>query len=616
MNEKDQVIYTNMLMPKAEILNSVKANGLINSKRIEKIATLDSSLVFDSSQTFTSLEAASVQSDNKISLIDFRHWYENVLWKNGKDDNQVVNGNWKISKAFLDDDVFGNGFINQRPINEIERNLATNINGVELALGNYAEQYSDMCEKMQHRAENYAQNSIYILKYFESSFKIIESSEIFSYFSFKTKDRNYLLVNTKCETHIYKWSHEHENFMKVNSVDTGVVYNWIKLEPQSNKGSDEGVFIITNSRMKAGGECTYGGLNSWKLIDDQLINMVKISSEDDILELHADSTNTNSFYALNITDHVISFDFYGRILEEWTLPAESLSYNFLPSGILSGLNLHNGRRVYSLDSKFLRRHKRNFYPEQQSSRSKRSPTFSFNMPTLPSKERKHFVPTIPQKPIEATSKRLDFMSKLREAGEIIMTSFNIETERIKNLKPTIDETKNDIKLAKLKNETNKLLFVINSPNISSFKKNLNVSMKQDRILTGKLFTTLNEIENSDKSETHKTTEAPIQSSTTLPEDDITTTTQNSLLTNIRIIMPPDEIGNEATTSEQGSPAIEDLNKESFYSLGVDKQIEIAAVQGSGVRNMENNYIPEKELGEVTVLYVGVNNKQYSTTVRC
>lgn len=571
MNENDQIVYTDVLLPATTVLKSVKVKGLINSKRIDKIATLNSPLNFDSSLTFLNLEVPSIITDDKISLINVTEWYDNAVWKNGRD-TQVITGDWQINEAFLDEDVYGNGQINQKPINEIERNLKINVNAIEMALGNYTGEYSEMCQKLQSRTENYAQNSIYLLKYFESNFKIKENSIISSYFVVKTEDRSFLLVNTKCDTHIYKWNQVHENFTKISTVETGVIQNWTKLKPKSI-GKD--VFVVTNS---VNNECPNGnGLNSWKLFDDTLMHLVKISSDDKIRELHVDEDNENSFYALIVTENVnqvINYDVFGRVMESWILPAESSSYNFLPSGILPGVNLHNGRRIFSLDSRYHRRVKR---------------TFSLNMPEF--NERKHSIPVIPSKPIGKTTKRLDFMSKVQKTGEVIRRTMNIETEITKPMKLTTlnEQTKFNTKLSKLKNETNKLLFVINSPNISNLKQNFNMTMKPSKISNESPFDILKKLDNySEAPETTTTTQA----TTTTAKSIESSTTEGNV--DLRIIMPTEE--NERKQDENSNEEL-------------DRQIEITQVQGSGVRNMENNYIPEKELGEVTVLHVGANNNK-------
>ena len=168
-------------MEDALVLNSVTANGLINSKNIETIATLNSSQNFDSSLTFINLEASSLISDDRISSINFTKWYESALWKTGKDVQQIY-GNWRMKTVYLENEVYGNGLINGQPINKIEKNLNKNVHEIEMALTNYSVEYRSMCEKLQYRADDYAKSSIYVLKYFEEAFRIVENANIFSYY--------------------------------------------------------------------------------------------------------------------------------------------------------------------------------------------------------------------------------------------------------------------------------------------------------------------------------------------------------------------------------------------------------------------------------------------------
>lgn len=604
-----------MNFPSAIVKQSLTTSGLINSKPIENIVTLHSTPIeFDSSLAFESLEAISVLSDNRISGINFTKWFEETLWKNGKE-GQSIKGNWKLKKAFLNENVYGNGLINKKSINEIEKNLKINVNAIEMTISNYSGQYSDMCVKLQYRAEDFAKNSVYILKYFESAFTLSENEEIFSHFAFKTKDhRDFVLINTNCTTHVYKWHRSEEKFIKMNSIETGVIYDWLKIE-------NNGVLVITNSRMAENAPCKYGGLHTWELSEDTLVHFDTISQETDILELHViDSMNSNSFYALENSDNVINYNASGGILEKWKLPTENFTYSFLPSNLLYGINLSNGRRIFSLDSKSFRRDKRFLFGNTpvmkmttNATNSEDSPTFTFKMPDISFSERKNSIPTIPSKPIK-TTKRIDFMSKVKEAGDVIRRSFNLQTviapEVVKKSNDTTTTTTTDEKLARL-NDTNKLLFIINSPNISSLKPS-NANLVDKSPIKDSIINTLiqNKTSSDDQSITVKPTEKVIETST---ESAIqpTSTSQSSLGSNLfsftpRIIMPTedhDENLKEEHPSNEINLAAE--NEERVY----ENKVDTLEIQGTGVRDMENVFIPEHGFGEVTVLYVGTESNR-------
>ncbi|KAG5684167.1 hypothetical protein PVAND_013408 [Polypedilum vanderplanki] len=608
LNEKDQIIFTDLILPGANVVKGVTINGLVNSKDINKIATLDSSLLLDSSLAFSSLEAISLISEDRISGTNFTKWYENVVWKNGKD-LQIINGNWKIEKILLNEDVIGNGLINKRSINEIEKNLKINVNAIQMIISNYSEGYPNMCKKLQYNAENFAQKSIYVLKYFEIDFKITELQKIFSYFAFQTDSKNYLLINTKCTTQIYEWNKFDEKFIRLASVETGVIYNWVKLESDTSKRGRGGVFIITNSKIKADGLCEHGGLNSWKFINDKLVHIKTISSDDDVVDLHVDSTNMNSFYALTNADYVINLNAFGVILQQWKLPTDSSLYRFLPSGLHYGLNLSNGRRIISINIKnnanspFSRQRRFLYNVTKTDSTENDSVIFTLKRPEISFKDdRKNSIPTIPSKTIKTSSNQVDFITKVKKAGEVIRSSFNIKNETIDNLKSAVTKSKFDLKQTN-PYSTNKLLFVINSPNITTFMQNISSTMKQRISSNNEFFDKWfkindgnNTIDNSTDNTTDILTESETQT-TTLPSVEITTSNEFTLTP--RILMPHDE---DELSLQQNSSSNE--NTSFVVNLENERLIHAVPIQGSGMSYMENNFI-----GEVTVLYVGVNNNK-------
>lgn len=606
-----------MSLPGARILGSLTLNGLINSKNIEKIVVLNSSPVFDSSMTFTSLEVISLSSEYHISGLNFNKWYENVLWKNGKDE-QIITGNWALKSVLLNENVQGNGLINSQPIKSIQRNLKTNLNAIEMAISDYSGQYHEMCQKLQYRADNLAKNSIYILRYFESDFKISEQHEIFSYFSFATNNNeHFLLVNTNCTTEIYKWFRAEEKFYKTGSAHTGVIYNWIKLNGQTN---DE-VYIVTNSKMEANAPCAYGGLNSWKLLDDKLILLKTISNEPDVLAIHVDGSNLNNFYTLGNSDHVINYDVFGHKIQQWKLPTENYTYNFLPSNLLPGLHLNNGRRIFSLKSKFLRRGRRFLWEDapilklyKNQTKTKDSPMYTFKMPEFPIRERERTetLPTIPSIPLKSPNK-VDFLTKVRQAGEVIKSSFNLNVAKWNSSSKFVKTNVSNITQAPVTsnamNDTKKLLFIIKSPNISSVKEKNIISQpilfkssdesKKALSLNKHSLDKLQEVGKGIKDAIFSTRNDTIKSMT--QKAPVAKPTKKSDIYSFtpRILMPPSEESFETTINNTSEEIV--VEKE----LTVDSSV----IEGSGVRDMENALIPEYGHGEITILYVGAEHKR-------
>lgn len=613
MYDKDAEIHTDITMSDALVLNSVTTKGLINSKNIELVAQLNSSIEFESTLTFNNLQASSLYSNDRISGINFTKWYESILWKNGKD-IQHITGKWKIKSAHLAGDVYGNGLINGQPVNEIEKNLNKNVHEIEMALNNYSVEYRSMCEKLQYRADNYAKSSVYILKYFEEAFKINEEIDIFSYYTAHTKNnQHYLFVNTNCTTNIYKWMRAAERFTKVNSLETGVVYSWDKLE------SENDVFIITKSKMVADAPCSYGGTNSWKLTKDNLIHVASVSKEADILEIFVHSQNLKSFYALKNSDHVINYDVYGNMIEHWKLPYDNFTYSFVSADVLAGLNVNNGRRIFSLETKFLQGRKQRSInidaPILKVSRNKThpsdSPTYTIIKPEIPN----YSIPTIPSKSLK-TTKKIDFLSKVKDAGDVIRRSFNLHTAYM---------SANATKMSKFDDSINsKLLFAIKTPNITALRekfvrnklsvvkdKNENITKIEDdqgeEMYTNKMKELKDALENAiiNENSTTSTTENSIL------ETEIATI-ENEILTyefTPRVIMPESEDDDkELKTTEAVEPIIK-INDNLMKTEPVVDSVTL--VNGKGVRDAENYIIPEHGQGEIITLYVGTEKNRKS-----
>lgn len=539
-------------------------------------------------------------SDDRISSINFTKWYENALWKKGKEVQQIY-GNWRLKTIYLENNVYGNGLINGQPINEIEKNLIKNVHEIEMALTNYSVEYRNMCEKLQYRADDISKSSIYVLKYFEEAFKIIENRNIFSYYTFKTKkNRNYLLVNTNCTTNIYKWKRSQEQFAKVSTVETGVIYSWNKLEPDNSND----LFIITNSKMSANAPCLYGGTNSWKMVDDSLIHISSISYDTHVLELFVHPLNSYSFYVLDNLDHVTNYNVTGQIVEKWKLPAENSTYSFLSVNVLGGLNLNNGRKIYSLDSTSIRRRQRSVSsnaPIMTVSRTKShpndSPTYTLKQPDFhlyPNSN--NTVPLIPSKPVK-TTKRIDFMSKVKDAGEVIRRSFNFQTAYF-------SPSSNASKIAKVNGSEDKLLFSFKSPNVTALRERMvqnaarTTSLKNDKVANEKFMADkLKELEDAMKNDIREND--ILEAATDSPKTEETTTELIYSFTP-RIIINDDNNNQAASTMDRSG-------LENIFDL--EPLVEAVMINGEGVRDTENNIIPEHGQGEIAVLYVGTKKNR-------
>lgn len=370
---------------------------------------------------FKSLQGSSLYSSDAISGTNFDKWYDNVLWARGKEEQRIA-GFWEVKKLQITNDATGNGLINDVSIHEIEKNLQSSISSIDDAIKDHSGKYQQLCRELGIKA-NESQSSVYIIKHFELDFKISEDDDIFSYFAFETHE-NFLAVNTNCTTHLYKWNRREERFKKLASVVTGVVYNWLLV-----KNVRKDVFIITNSRMEANYPCMFGGLNVWKMNEDQLFHVSTISKETDILELHANQQQPGRFFTLNNMDEVTHYDVFGEKKEFWKLPEDRYNYSFIPPEVMTKLTLFNGHNVYSLDSKFKSRRGRawdQFAPRLTKVQSETmpvdSPIYRFKMPD--GSQLKQTMPTIPAKQLISSDKREHFVTRIRQIGDAVRKSLS------------------------------------------------------------------------------------------------------------------------------------------------------------------------------------------------
>ena len=417
--------------------------GKVNSKDLQNIVLLNSSPTIESAITFKSLEGSSLYTNNLISGTNFDKWYDNVLWNQGKD-KQTVSGNWRVKKLRVTNDVTGNGLINDFSINEIERNLNNSINTIGAAISDYAGKYQELCQILGVKG-NKSKNAIHILKHLELEFKLQETQEIFSYFTFRTlPQKDYIAVNTNCTTQLYKWHRQTESFKYFSQVVTGVVYNWAVVNNLNNE-----VFVITNSRMEAGYPCTFGGLNVWKMNDDQMFHVNTIKTGSDVLELYVNPQLPGRFFTLTDLDTVEHFDVFGEKKEFWQLPSADLehhhNYSFIPSEVISDLTLFDGQKLFMLESKFKKRQARFLFNEKGTrlqGRNGDSPILRVS----PALSRQFTLPSIPSKPLFQVDTQMarnnsanaelknDYVTKIQRVHDAFQKSLSDTLSKVPKLK--------------------------------------------------------------------------------------------------------------------------------------------------------------------------------------
>lgn len=591
VHDKNVTILTPMIfIQEAKILGSMTCKGYINSKRIEDIVLLNSSPVFDSKMNFRSLEVQSINSDYLISGIDFKNWLKTRIWKRSNE-VQVITNQWSVKQAKFNADCNGNGLINGRSINQIQKNLKENVNQVQAFLSNYTGQYTQLCRNLQSQVENYGHSSVHILKYLELDFKIVEDRDIYSFYDFSTKDGNYLIVNFGCNSKVYLWMKSQQKYQETSFTETGIIYDYASFRYENGD-----FFVITNSKVPSDAPCNFNGLNSWKLDNRKLVHITAVKTDGAVNKIFSHATHTRLFYALDSTDKVMSFDAFGTKLEEWKLPSESLSYSFLPHGILPDLNLYNGRRIFSLESK--RRTKRFWYEDIDARKALRNQTsarkFILNPPD-------YSMPTI--KPITLQSVKEDnFLSKIRNAGEIIKSSLS------KGL-PVAGE-KNDKKfqmnLPKFAMRQNK------EQNVTTETREENTEKSKDGDVNKKdplklLFTIKNPNFPNIKDFGEKDAEKPKDFNIKKVGSSIFDSMVNPFnikppTTSRAEIEEPAREENESITTIQPSENATTPDSLMAVETPQERQAETTVVQTFGVRELENSFIPEH--GEIIVIHVG------------
>lgn len=603
----------------------------MNSKELQNIVLLNSSATIKSPINIRSLQGQTLITNDTISSVRFDKWYEEVLWANGKH-NQTVTGTWKVDQIQLHDNVHGNGLINGFSISEIEQNLKANIASIDSVISNHYGSYQKLCSNLQYIANQTSDTSSYILKHFELDFKLQGSSPIFSQFAFKTFERHFLAINTNCTTQLYVWHKEARNFIKVDEVITGVVYHWTMV-----KNAQQDLFIVTNSKMEAHFPCPIGGLNVWKLNENNLVHIKTILPISDVVELHANDEQLGIFYVLKNLDQVVKFDLFGNQLESWKLPSESYNYNFLSNDVSNGLTLSSGRKLFMLDSKAKSRQTRTIgifsdSPVMEVFKNQTKPgdskIYTMRMPPTDLKIKKQTIPEIPATPLKNVNEKPNVFSKLRDFGEAFKT-LNLKKLPKLSIRNQTDDASSRSTEKKLdennyKSSTDKSLIekisdmlqpkddekvsTTSEPEIIPKDRNESAKNVSD---ADKLKNIVNDIKQLfSNSEDAHVEDVPIkmESSTAKASFDVPTP---------RILMPHDteeeDVSSLNNVEEPSTKFPEDVT--SYIEPNADdvqignEQLPILVISGNGVTEMENIFFPERGAGEIIVLYVGPSHQK-------
>lgn len=489
-NAQHQSVTVKTSFASARVYGPLTTSGKVNSRHLQDIVLLNSSPTIESSVNFQSLEGSSLLTDHPISSFNFNKWYENVLWRHGKGE-QLITGKWKVKQLRLTSDAAGNGLINDLSVSDIEKNLRKSVASIDAAISNHTGKYQEWCQDLRGKAYE-SQNAIHILKHFTFDFKIVEAASIFSSFAFHSRNENYFAINLNCTTKLYKWRKQDASFKLLGHFVTGVVYDWAVV---NNLKQD--AFIVTNSRMEANYPCPFGGLNVWKMNDDQLFHVTTISNSTDVLELHVNPAQPGRFFTLNNLDFVTHYDVFGEKKEFWQLPMDNYNYSFVPPEVTSDLTLYNGQKLFVLESKFKNRAARFLWEDAQllkifrnKTRPGDSPMYTVKMPKPIQKSKStNTLPSIPATPLTSTNDRQDFVLKIRQVGDAMRRSLsetfsNVPKLKIKNVKSNAESKEhrnesNDVKLVEPKEEEEAELGLSVEP--STTAEPAEVSTKSDEL---------------------------------------------------------------------------------------------------------------------------------------
>lgn len=348
MTYGNQNIDTPVAIHNARVLKSMDIRGTVNDKYFNSkdLVQLDEpEIIIQSPISIELAEIDKLWTQDSISNINFISWYENSLWKYGKKE-QTINTPMRINNLIMQNDIDGNGVLNGVHIDEIYAKLELQKEKIHKMLEEHDMNFLQLCNKVQDYI-NLSKTFSYYFKFFEFHSVInIESNEIISSHIFTQYAKNYLLINSGCQSQLYQWDAAVEEFVKLFETETGLVDQWITLTDPNLE-----TYLVSRTSLSRYSNCQHSGLNVWKF--DSINRMTHLNNAQvtsDINQLHENSEKFDQFYVLMNENQVIQYDLNLNVIEEWKLPISYGKYGFLPSQLNQGLALGDGKKIVLLNS--------------------------------------------------------------------------------------------------------------------------------------------------------------------------------------------------------------------------------------------------------------------------
>ncbi|XP_055643963.1 uncharacterized protein LOC129780074 isoform X2 [Toxorhynchites rutilus septentrionalis] len=323
------------------VLKSLTLPPVINGRPFGKPVVLGPKMVIESPVTFQNLRAKSLQTDDMISGVDFNQWYENSLWRTGRD-HQVIDANVSATNVHFRANVEGNGVINGVEFNKIVQKMRSVRQNVDERLNDVRSEFRTLCSSTKDLVDK-SQNRTYFFKYFVQRQVINEHQDIQSFHFFDHLGYHFLALNTECDSHFFQWDPVGKAFVPLFKSNTGRVEEW-----DTVIDDNRAVYLVTRSINKST-ECEIHGVSVWLFTGVQLQQMWNAAEVNAADAVKADPLKSTSFYLLK-EDKVMEYSVDGSVFEHWTLPKSILGYRFIPSEVGLGLSLSDGKTLVLLSN--------------------------------------------------------------------------------------------------------------------------------------------------------------------------------------------------------------------------------------------------------------------------
>lgn len=323
------------------VLQSLTLPPILNSKPFGPPVAIGPEMIIESPISFRHLIVDRLETEDMISGVDFNQWYENSLWRKGRD-HQTIEAKISARNVRFNGDVEGDGKINGVDIVDVVQRMKAAKKNVEDQLLDYRSEMRSFCSNTKQLVDK-SQSRMYFFKYFVQRQVINEHLPIVSFHFFDHLGYNFLGVNMGCESHFYQWDPTGKAFVPIFKYYTGVVQEWNHVV-----NGEEAIFLVTRSITELT-QCEVAGLSVWLFTGVQLQLIWNTVDTASMQSVAADPAKSTSFYVLT-PDVVVEYGVDGSTLEQWRLPKSALGYEFIPSKVGLGLALSDSKLLVLLSN--------------------------------------------------------------------------------------------------------------------------------------------------------------------------------------------------------------------------------------------------------------------------